>query len=111
MTWRTSNSKFGNRRTEYNGLSYDSKKEASRAAELDLLVRSGVVERWERQVPFQVEINNIKIFKYLADFVVYYKDGTRVVEDVKSDVTKRLPVYRIKKKAVEAYYGIKIHEC
>lgn len=108
MTWRSSNSKFGNRRTEYNGITYDSKKEATRAAELDLLVRSGVVERWERQVPFQVEINNIKIFKYVADFVVYYKDGMVRVEDVKGF---RTPLYRMKKKAVEAYYGIKIYEC
>lgn len=68
--------------------------------------RDKVVE-WVPQVPFQVVLNGIKICKYIADFKVTYADGRVEIVDVKG---VRTDVYRLKKKLVEAQYGIKIIE-
>ena len=100
-------SKYGNKKTEYNGFTYDSKKEANRAQELDLLERAGEISDIERQVPFVCEVNGKKICTYKADFRYKEKDGTVVVEDVKG---VRTGVYKLKKKLVEAIHGVKIIE-
>src|SRR5215475_11708938 len=39
--------------TQYGGVRYDSKAEAERAAQLDLMVRAGEVKFWVRQVTFR----------------------------------------------------------
>ncbi len=59
------------------------------------------------QVDFPILINGVKIFSYFLDFLVHYADGSIKYIDAKGVLTD---VYRIKKKAVEAYYGIKITE-
>lgn len=104
-------SKYRNVQTEYNGIKYMSKKEADYAAQLDWQRKAKnpkekVIEV-EVQVPFQIILNNIKICKYLADFKVKYADGHEEIIDVKG---VRTDVYRLKKKLVEAQYGIKIIE-
>lgn len=75
-------------RTEYGGCVYDSKAEARRAAELDLLVLAGDVAWWVRQVVFRLGCpENV----YRVDFVVaertkscLFPDGVIVhAEDVK----------------------------
>jgi hypothetical protein len=38
------------------------------------------------------------------------KNGSEVVEDVKSAITAKNPVYRLKKKLVEAIHNVKINE-
>lgn len=103
--------KYGSKKTDYNGVIYDSKREANFAAHLDYLKhtidpREKVVDV-KRQVPFPVQINNQHICKYLADFVVTYSDGRTEVIDVKGFKTE---VYRLKKKMVEAQYKISIIE-
>lgn len=100
-------SKFGNIKTDFNGRTFDSKKEATRAGELELLKKAGEVTEVEYQPEFPVVVNGKKICKYIADFRVTYADGHVEVEDVKG---MRTQVYRIKKKMVEALYGIKIIE-
>lgn len=52
-------------------------------------------------------MNGKKICKYIADFRVTYADGRIEVVDVKG---VRTGVYRLKKKLVEAQYGIIIIE-
>ena len=64
-------SKYNNIKTEYNGVKYDSKKESLYAQKLDMLTKAVGRERvikYERQVPFQIEIAGKKICKYLLDF-------------------------------------------
>lgn len=104
-------SKYNNKKTFYNGVEYDSKREAEFAMQLDLLAKasdlSQRVVRVERQVPFQVVVNDKKICKYVADFEVDYADGHSEVIDVKGFKTD---VYRLKKKLVEAQFGVKIRE-
>lgn len=89
------------------GHSHPSKGEAKRCDELHLLERAGQISRLEREVAFPVHINGIKVFTYKADFV-YFAENKRIVEDFKGAIT---PIYRLKKKCVEALYlGTKITE-
>jgi hypothetical protein len=89
------------------GHSHPSKGEARLCDELHLLQKAGEIHRLEREVPFPVYINGVKVFTYRADFT-YFTADERVVCDFKGVLT---PIYRLKKKAVEAYYpGVKIVE-
>lgn len=101
-------------RTAYEGVMYDSKAEATYARHLDYLRYAHNinerVKKVERQVKYPIIIKKKHIFDYLADFRVTYHDGRVEVIDVKSAYTKKDPVYRIKKKAVEAEYGIIVME-
>lgn len=94
--------KYGNKRTIYNGRTYDSKKEAKRSYELDLLQRAGYIRNLERQRRFELQQSckirgtTIRAITYIADF--YYYDNVKktwVAEDTKGFRTE---VYKIKKK-------------
>jgi hypothetical protein len=96
-------SKYGNKRTLYQGVVYDSQKEASRAVELDLLKQAGEVLCWVPHVMFPLS----KGVSYEADFVVVYTDWHVEVEDVKGVKTQ---AYRIKKKLFLEKYHKEIEE-
>jgi hypothetical protein len=100
-------SKYGAQAVVIDGIRFASKREAKRYAELKLLAKAGEIRNLQLQVkiPFQVGGNNI--FIYIADFTYNNRTGQLVVEDVKG---ARTPVYRLKKKLIEAYYGIEITE-
>lgn len=100
--------KYGNKRTVYNGKIYDSKKEARRAYELDILQRSGYIcclerqRRFELQQSFTVRGTTIRAITYIADF--YYFDNQKkiwVAEDTKG---YRTEVYKLKRKLFLAKY-------
>lgn len=101
--------KYHAQKTSYKGVVYDSKWEAQRAYELDMLERSGNIKNLQRQVKFILQdsyLNNkgekIKPIIYIADFVYEY-GGKMIVEDTKSPATKT-DVYKIKKKLFEYKY-------
>ena len=99
--------KYGAVKTKVDGILFDSKAEASRYMVLVLLERQGEIQRLELQPKFDCIVNSKKICSYRADFRYFTNRGV-VVEDVKGMKT---PVYRIKKKLVEALYpGVKIQE-
>lgn len=122
-------SKYGNRKTVVDGITFDSKKEANRFRELQLLERAGKITALQRQVkyvliPTQREFSN-EIYKkgahqghfkpgkvlekecsYIADFA-YIQDGAYVVEDTKGIRTE---AYKIKRKLMLERYGIKVRE-
>jgi hypothetical protein len=89
--------------TEIDGIKFASKKEARHYRNLELLKKSGELLFFLRQTPWHLPGN----VKYLSDFVCFWKDGTATVEDVKGMKT---PMYILKKKQVEALYGIVITE-
>lgn len=98
--------------TIVDGIRFDSKKEALRYGELKLLEKAGEIRDLRLQPAFEIVINGIKVCTYKADFSYKFKghiDGRHpaVIEDVKGFKT---PVYRLKKKLVEATYGIIITE-
>ncbi len=108
---RGGGNKFGAIKTEYDGRVFDSKAEAARAHALWLLKLSGEVVDVEYQPQFEIVVNGKKVGKYVADFRVRHKDGTVVVEDVKGlKKGSAYSIFRLKKKIVEALYGIEIVE-
>lgn len=102
-----SSSKYGNKRTAYNGRFFASKREAHRAWELDMLKRAGVITSWLPQPEFKIVHNEVKICSYFADFKVFYPNGSVEYEDVKG---MRTDVFILKKKLVKAFYNIEIKE-
>lgn len=98
--------KYGARKTKADGITFHSAKEARRYNELKLLQKGNVISDLGIQPKFPVMINGITCFTYIADFS-YVENGKIVIEDVKG---QRTQIYRLKKKCVEAYYGIKILE-
>lgn len=116
--------KYGNKKVRYQGAVYDSRKEASRAAELSLLERAGKITDLQTQVKFvliptQREPDTVgkrggikrgkvieKECSYYADFV-YKENGETVVEDTKGF---RTTDYIIKRKLLLYIYGIRIKE-
>ena len=124
--------KYGNRKIEYNGETFDSTKEYRRYTELLLLERAGVIQELQRQVPFELipafyeEIYTGEYYQrgpqkgepkrkrvcvekavtYYADFV-YYEGGVKVVEDTKGFKT---PEYILKRKLMLHVHGIRIKE-
>ena len=100
--------KYHAKKQTVDGITFDSGKEASRYCELKLRQRdkNNPITDLKLQVPFVCEVNHRKICTYKADFV--YKEGGRaIVEDTKG---YRTDVYKLKKKLVEALYGIEILE-
>ena len=89
------------------GVVFASKKEMKRYAELKLLVRAGEVQDLELQPEFRVSINGQHYCTYTPDFA-YTQHGERIVEELKSTGTVKDAAYRLRKKAAELFYGIKI---
>ena len=103
-------SKYGAIKTTVDGIKFDSKAEARHYQTLKCLERAGEISDLELQPKFDFTIPGFnkdkKIFTYKADFS-YYKKGESLptIEDVKGFET---PVFRLKKKLIEALYPIKI---
>lgn len=103
--------KYRNEKTTAHGIVFDSKKEAERWGILLLLQKAGVIRDLERQRRFRLEVNGELICTYVSDFsYIEVKTGLLVVEDTKSAFTRKLPVYRIKKKLLRALLGIAVQE-
>jgi hypothetical protein len=102
-------SKYGNRRTTVDGIMFASQREATRYAELILLARAGQIRELELQPRFPFHVGNQRVFTYIADFSYFdrQRDGARIVEDVKGVRTRE---YLLKKRCIEAQYGVKIEE-
>ncbi len=97
-------SKYNNQRAEYNGVWYDSKKEAAFAQELDLKRKAGEIAWWCRQPQFVLPGGVI----YKPDFI--YVDQIHLVPFVVDVKGVRTQEYKLKKKQVEAIYNVRIEE-
>lgn len=104
-------SKYLNKKCEYDGLKFDSLKERNRYIELKALQQAGSISHLKCQPVFKYLTDDKKkvSFKYIADFDYCTDDGVYMVEDVKSPMTAKLPVFRLKKKLIEDRFKIEIH--
>lgn len=96
--------KYHAKKVIVNDIVFDSKKEANRYCELNLLVRAGKISDLRRQVTFELvpKQSDERAVKYIADFV--YMDnstGKTIIEDVKGYRTKD---YIIKRKIFKHRY-------
>ena len=129
--FRRNGTKFNATKCVVDGISFDSKREATRYCELRLLAKGNIISDLRLQVEFELIPNQYATEKrygkngkelkdkqvllerkcsYVADFV--YTDnatGKMVVEDTKSPAT-RTPEYIIKRKLLLFRYGIRIIE-
>lgn len=83
---KSSGSKMGNRKTEVDGILFDSQMEANRYCELKYLLQAGEIQGFERQPSFIIDISGTR---YRPDFIVCGKDGCIWVEDVKGHETPK----------------------
>ena len=96
-------------RTMVDGIYFDSKREANRYSELKMMEKAGIINSLKLQPEFKCVVNGKKVCTYKADFEYLMVDDIGpqgqisyyIVEDVKGFKT---PVYRLKKKLVEACY-------
>jgi len=99
-------SKYSAKKTQVDGILFDSKGESERYLFLKLMERAGEIQNLELQPSFDIVWNKVKVCKYKADFK-YRLNGEDVIEDFKGVKT---PVYNLKKKLMLATFGIKIKE-
>lgn len=103
-------SKYGAKRTESNGIMFDSKRESERYEELLLLESAGAISGLETKTAaciFQLVVNGVKIGRFTCDFR-YTENGRSVIEDSKSGVASR--DYILRKKLMKAIHGIDVRE-
>lgn len=102
--------KYRNKKTVIDGFKFDSKKEANRyLIYKDEKERKRILD-FKMQVKYKFIINGQLVCSYVSDFVIKHLDGRTEVIDVKSEMTRKLPVYRIKKKLMKAIYNIEVKE-
>ena len=95
-------SKYRNEKTIIDGITFQSKKEANRYFELKMLQRAGEIFKLEVQPKFEIieavrwNGKNLRTRYYIADFA-YIETGNKTVEDVKSEITRKNPVYTLKR--------------
>lgn len=107
--------KYLNKRTRIGDLVFDSKREAEHWGHLRMLERAGRISGLERQVPFVLApavkfdgaAKKKPAMRFIADFV-YFENGARVVEDVKSEITAKLPAFQMKRHLMKHLHGIDV---
>ena len=107
--------KYGNKKIVLDGITFDSKHEATRWVELKYMERAKLIKDLQRQVRYELipaqRVNGKVVEKacfYVADFV-YTENGQVVVEDATSPAT-RTREYIIKRKLMLKNFGIRIKE-
>jgi hypothetical protein len=103
--------KYRNAPVRVDGILFASKHEARRWRELLAMQAAGYIKELRRQVAFTLSVNDIRITSYRCDFqYIEAASGERVIEDAKSDMTKRIEAYRIKRRLMKAVLGIDVKE-
>lgn len=112
---RSERSKYKNKVTVYNGVKYDSQKEANYARKLDMLKHAVLphekVAEWKRQVVYKFKINGVFVCSYRLDFLVTYADGRVEHIDVKGRrAGAPWEMYKIKKALMLVCFSINVIE-
>jgi hypothetical protein len=108
--------KYNAVRTVIDGFKFDSIAESKRYQSLKLLKLAGEITDLEIHPKYDLHVADyetgepVLIGRYIGDFSYFTREGEFILEDVKSPITRKHPLYRWKKKHVEAEYGIEIAE-
>lgn len=117
--------KYRNKKTQVDGIKFDSQKEARRFIELRSLMKAGMIRNLKLQPQFTLQESyvtpsgeRVRAVRYVADFSYErptspdqngYIHWVKVVEDVKSKATKTAQ-YEIKRKLMLERFGIAVEE-
>lgn len=98
--------KYNAIRTEYDGVKYDSKFEATQAMELDLRVRAKDIKAWDRQFKVDVYAYNqygtpVKLCSHRIDFRLHENDGSFTLLEAKGVATTD---WKWRKKMLELFW-------
>ncbi|GJH05014.1 DUF1064 domain-containing protein [Paraburkholderia terrae] len=118
MAARKKPAKYRNTKCESEGIKFDSKREMARWHELVQMQARGEIRDLRLQVPFVLTERKRRddgtwerAWKYVADFVyVDVTTGKQIVEDVKSEITRKNAAYVRARKAMLAIHDISILE-
>lgn len=101
-------SKYNNKKTEIDGIIFDSIREAKRYRVLRLMQKVGVIGQLRLQVPYELNPGGTHSLVYEADFVyILSETGETVVEDSKGARTRE---YLKKRRLMLKVHGIIIKE-
>lgn len=108
--------KYRNTKCEHNGIKFDSQRERSHWFHLIQQQAGGLISDLRLQVPFVLTERKQRDdgtwerkSTYVADFT-YIRDGKLVVEDVKSEATRKNRTYIQKRKQMLDKHGITVKE-
>lgn len=106
-------SKYGAVKTQVDGITFASKREAARYTELKQLERAGHIGNLVLQPSFEIIPSLIldgkkqRAIRYIADFAYVDHFGNEIVEDVKGHKTRE---YQLKRRLVKHVFGIEVKE-
>ena len=104
---RQKRNKYGAKRTEVDGVTFDSQAEAIYIQELKILERQNIIRDLELQRVFPLVVNEIRIGEYRADAVFFDIENDRTrVHDVKGGDATATKEFKLKAKLMLALYGI-----
>lgn len=96
---------------DLDGFHFDSIAEATRYSELKLRLQAREISELSVHPVYKMVVNGFEVCSYEADFRYYDRlVGRMIVEDVKSDRTRKNAEYRIKVKLLKACHNITIVE-
>lgn len=100
---KTGFNKYGAKRTEFNGKNYDSKFEASVAAELELRKTAGDIKDYDTQYKVECEAytkdgDHAFTIKHKVDFRIHHNDGSYELHEAKGIETAD---YKFRRKCLE----------
>lgn len=100
--------KYGAKKVEIDGITFDSIKEGRRYRELKMLEAAGLITDLKLQVPFELNEGGTHSVKYIADFqYIDVMTSARITEDAKGYRTKE---YLKKRRLMLKIHNIKIKE-
>lgn len=106
IRWRNRGNKYGAVKTVVDGITFDSKAEARRYQELNLLRLKGELGPIFVHPRYAIKIKDTPVCEVILDFCYYsYPRAEYVYEDVKG---RDNALSRLKRKLVEAQNGIKV---
>lgn len=115
---KSGRNKFNANKVEFDGMTFDSKKEHQRYIELKAMFQRGEIFGLEHHTKFELapktklegEKRAKPALRYFADFTYYTALGIYIVEDVKSAATRKLASYRNKKHLMKTVFNIDVRE-
>lgn len=101
-------SKYKAVKTIVDGFTFASKLEAKYYQIYSAMENAGVIKNLKMQTSLPFIFEGKKIFTYKPDFEYDDSDGVHHYIDVKSPITAKNQLFRLKRKLIESYYKIEI---
>jgi len=93
MTWNQKYSYYNTKKVTTNGTQYDSKFEAAKGQQLEMLKKAKEIKDYDTHLRTELCVNGYHICDYYIDFVVYHNDESIEYIEMKGYPT---PVWKLK---------------